>query len=163
HEAQLSEFTDPEPRLEMFQRIASDYEERLSDATQAFGVYARALNEQPLNERVTDELERLATSFEGGWEELANTYADVMSVDGAAPNVQAQMGRRLARVFEEELADIEKAEEAYRYVLTVSPGEPFALDNLDRIYLGLERWAELAAVLEQRAATAEDQHRRIEF
>ncbi len=163
HEAQLSELTDPEQRLEMFQRIAGDYEERLSDSTQAFGVYARALSEQPLNERVIDELERLAASFGGGWEELANTYADVMSVDGASPSVQAQMGRRLARVFEEELADIEKAEEAYRYVLTVSPGEPFALENLDRIYLALEQWSELAGILEQRAATAEDQHRRIEL
>ncbi|MEY2931307.1 MAG: hypothetical protein RL033_2056, partial [Pseudomonadota bacterium] len=163
HEAQLSELTAPEERLEMFQRIAADYEERLTDTTQSFGVYARALNEQPLNERVTDELERLATSFEGGWEELANTYADVMSTEGATSNVQAQIGRRLARVFEEELADVEKAEEAYRYVLTVTPGEPFALENLDRIYLALEQWAELAGVLEQRAATAEDLHRRIEF
>lgn len=163
HEAELSELRKPEERLEMFLRIAADCEERLADTTRAFGVFARALHEQPLNERVREEMERLATSFEGGWEELANTYADVMSIEGAEPHVQAHIGRSLARVFEEELADVEKAEESYRYVLTVSPGEPFALGNLDRIYVALEQWAELAGVLEQRAATAEDRHQRVEL
>ncbi len=163
HEAELTELESADARLETYQRIALDYEERLGDSTRAFGVYARALLEQPLNERVREEMERLAVGFEGGWEELANTYADVMSVEGAGVAVQAQIGRYLARVFEEELADIEKAEEAYRYVLTVAPGEPAALENLDRIYQGLEQWAELAGVLEQRASTAEDSHRKVEF
>ncbi len=163
HEAQLTEIESSEERLELYHRIAADYEERLADPTQAFGVFARALHEQPQNDRLKDEMERLATSFEGGWEELANTYADVMSLDGASPPVQAHIGRNLARVFEEELADVEKAEETYRYILTVSPGEQFALENLDRIYLGLEQWAELAGVLEQRAVTADDRHRKVEF
>ncbi len=163
HEAQLTEVESSEERLELYHRIAQDYEERLSDPTQAFAALARALHEQPLNDRVRDEMERLAASFEGGWEELANTYADVMSLEGAGARVQAHIGRSLARVFEEELADVAKAEEAYRYVLTVAPGEQFALENLDRIYLGLEQWAELAGVLEQRAATVEDPHSKIEF
>jgi tetratricopeptide (TPR) repeat protein len=163
HEAQLSEVEAPPERLELYHRIAQHYEDRLSDPTQAFAALARALNEQPLNDRVREEMERLATTFEGGWEELANTYADVMSLDGAGPNVQAHIGRNLARVFEEELGDVDKAEEAYRYVLTVSPGEQFALENLDRIYLGLAQWAELAGVLEQRAATSDDAHGKIEL
>jgi tetratricopeptide (TPR) repeat protein len=163
HEAQLTELTAADERLELYHRIASDYEERLANPTQAFGVLARALQEAPLDERVQTEIERLAPGFEGGWEELANTYADVMSLEGAGPVVQAHIGRHLARVFEEELVDVEKAEETYRYVLTVSPGEQFALENLDRIYLGLEQWAELAGILEQRAATAEDPARKIEL
>jgi tetratricopeptide (TPR) repeat protein len=163
HESQLTELEAADERLELYHRIASDYEERLANPQQAFGVLARALHEAPLDERVRDEMERLAPSFEAGWEELANTYADVMSLDGAGPIVQAHMGRHLARVFEEELVDVEKAEETYRYVLTVSPGEQFALENLDRIYLGLEQWNELAGVLEQRAASAEEPPRKIEL
>jgi tetratricopeptide (TPR) repeat protein len=163
HEAQLAELSDPDERLEMYFRISDDHESKLSDNAQAFAVLARALAEQPLNERLREEMERLASSFDGGWEDLANTYADVMSVDGTPPNVQAEIGRHLARVFEQELADVEKAEEAYRYVLTVVPGEQSALENLDRIYLSLEQWPELAGVLEQRAQTAEDQHDKVEL
>jgi tetratricopeptide (TPR) repeat protein len=163
NEAMLTELDSADARLELYHRIASDHEERLANPTQAFAVLARALGEAPRNERVRDEMERLAPTFESGWEELANTYADVMSLEGAGPVVQAHIGRHLARVFEEELVDVEKAEETYRYVLTVAPGEPFALENLDRIYLGLEQWAELAGILEQRAATAEEARTKVEL
>jgi tetratricopeptide (TPR) repeat protein len=163
HEAQLTELESADERLELYHRIAADHEERLANPTQAFAVLARALSEAPLDERVQGEMERLAPTFESGWEELANTYADVMSLEGAGPVVQAHIGRHLARVFEEELVDVEKAEETYRYVLTVAPGEQFALENLDRIYLGLEQWSELAGILEQRAATAEEPPRKIEL
>jgi tetratricopeptide (TPR) repeat protein len=163
HESLLVEITAADERLELYHRIASDYEERLASPAQAFAVLARALGEAPLNERLRDEMERLAPSFEAGWEELANTYADVMSIEGAGPQVQAHIGRHLARVFEEELVDVEKAEETYRYVLTVAPGEPFALENLDRIYLGLEQWAELAGILEQRAQAAEEPAAKVEL
>src|SRR5204863_2065257 len=67
------------------------------------------------------------------------------------------------RVFEEELADVSKAEETYRYVLTVAPAEPDALGNLDRIYSSLEQWPELAGVLEQRAVAAEDSMDKVEL
>jgi tetratricopeptide (TPR) repeat protein len=66
-------------------------------------------------------------------------------------------------VFEEELADVSKAEQTYRYVLTVAPTEPDALANLDRIYSSLEQWAELAGVLEQRARSAEDELEKVEL
>src|SRR4030095_6178409 len=78
-------------------------------------------------------------------------------------STQAIIGKRLARVFEEELADVAKAEETYRYVLTVAPQEPEGLANLDRIYSSLEQWPELAGVLEQRAVAAEDAMDKVEL
>ncbi len=155
HEAQLRSTEDPEERLAMYYRIAEDAEERLMDPYQAFAVYARAIKEQPLDERTNDEIERLAAMTDGGWEQLANGYADVLGMEGLRVEVQAAIGKRLARVFEEELADVSKAEETYRYVLTVAPGDQEALANLDRIYSSLEQYAELAGVLEQRALGAE--------
>ncbi|MBX3181172.1 MAG: tetratricopeptide repeat protein [Polyangiaceae bacterium] len=155
HEAQLQSTQDPEERLAMYYRIAEDAEERLMDPYQAFAVYARAIKEQPLDERTSDEIERLAAMIDGGWEQLANGYADVLGMEGLRVEVQAAIGKRLARVFEEELADVAKAEETYRYVLTVAPGDQESLANLDRIYSSLEQYAELAGVLEQRALGAE--------
>ncbi len=162
-EASLSHTTDPDERIALFHRIAEDAEERLLDPVLAFGVHVRAIKESPLDERASEEIERLASMLDGGWESLANAYADVLGVEGLEGATQAIIGKRLARVFEEELADVVKAEETYRYVLTVAPRERDALANLDRIYTSLEQWPELAGVLEQRAASAEDDHERVEL
>ena len=163
HEAQLAHTEDPEERIAMYYRIAEDAEERLMDPAHAFGVYVRAMKERPRDERTGEEIERLAGMIDGGWEQLANAYADVLSVEGVDAETQSLMGKRLARVFEEELADIAKAEETYRYVLTVAERDQDALANLDRIYSSLEQWPELAGVLEQRAASAEDEADKIEL
>lgn len=155
-EAELSHTTDPAERVTMYHRIAEDAEERLLDPVLAFNVHVRAIKEAPLDERTGEEIERLAGTLDGGWEPLANAYADVLSLEGVDAATQAAIGKRLARVFEEELADVAKAEETYRYVLTVEPRDKDALANLDRIYSSLEQWPELAGVLEQRAVAAED-------
>jgi tetratricopeptide (TPR) repeat protein len=76
---------------------------------------------------------------------------------------QAVIGKRLARVFEEELADVAKADETYRYVLTIAPQEADALAQLDRIYASLEQWPELAGVLEQRAVVVQDKHDKVDL
>jgi tetratricopeptide (TPR) repeat protein len=162
-EAHLANSEDPEQRITLYHRIAEDAEERLLDAVMAFNVHVRAMKERPLDERTGEEIERLAALIDEGWEQLANSYADVLGLRGIEPSTQAIIGKRLARVFEEELADVGKAEETYRYVLTVAPQEPDALANLDRIYTSLEQWPELAGVLEQRAAAAQDTFEQVEL
>ncbi|MEN9581813.1 MAG: hypothetical protein RJA70_4822, partial [Pseudomonadota bacterium] len=163
HRAQLQHVENPEKRIGLYYRIAEDAEEHLMDPTGAFDVYGQALAEQPLDERVGEEIERLARSIDDGWVRLAVAYADVVGQEGTSIQVQAILGRRLARVYEEELADIEKAKESFRFVLSVAPGDLAALDNLDRIYSSLEEWPELAEVLEQRAQSSEETHEQIEF
>lgn len=162
-EAELGHITDADQRIAMYHRIAEDAEERLMDPVRAFEVHVRAIRERPLEERTGEEIERLAGMIDGGWEQLANAYADVLGIEGTDAATQAAIGKRLARVFEEELADVAKAEETYRYVLTVVPAEADALANLDRIYTLLEQWAELAGVLEQRAEAAEDPRDKVEL
>ncbi len=163
HEAQLAHTRASQERIAMYYRIIEDAEERLLDPARAFGVVVRALKEQPLDERAGEEAERLATLMEVGWEQLANAYADILGIEGISAETQATIGKRLARVFEEELADVTKAEETYRYVLTVAENEPEALANLDRIYTSLEQWPELAGVLEARAVASEDPQETVEL
>jgi tetratricopeptide (TPR) repeat protein len=162
-EAELAHTTDPAERVSLYHRIAEDAEERLLDPVLAFNVNVRAIREAPLDERTGEEIERLASMLDGGWEPLANAYADVLSLEGMDAPTQAVIGKRLARVFEEELADAAKAEETYRYVLTIAPQEPDALAQLDRIYASLEQWPELAGVLEQRAVVVGDTHEKVEL
>ncbi len=162
-EGQLRQLEDPDERATMFQRMAEDAEERLLDAGRAFEIQVRALKENPLREQTGEELERLAVQIDEGWEDLANAYADVLGLEGISSEVTSVIGKRLARVFEEELQDIDKAEETYRYVLTVAPSDAGALENLDRIYTALEQWADLAGILEQRAALAPEDFEKIDL
>ncbi|HEY5957977.1 MAG TPA: hypothetical protein VIV60_15545, partial [Polyangiaceae bacterium] len=154
---------DAGERLQMYYRIAEDAEERLIDPVTAFGVFVRAIKEQPLDERTGEEIERLAAMIDDGWKDLANAYADVLSIEGTGADVQSAIGKRLARVYEEELSDAQRAEETYLYVLTVVEREPEALANLDRIYSSLEEWAKLAGVLEQRVLASSDDSDKIEL
>ena len=157
HEAQLAHVpTDqPEERLAAYYRIAELLEEKLLDAPATLEVYIRALKEYPLDEKTGEEIPRLAATIDGGWETVANAFADVLGLH-AEPAVQRSIGKRLAKTFEDELGDISKAEETYKYVLGVDPLDVEALANLDRIYTSLESWPELAGVLEQRVKGTED-------
>lgn len=149
--AQLEHTREPADRLELFYKLAQDHEENLVDVEGAFEIFGAALNEFPLDERAGEEIERLAGAVDDGWVRLAVVYADIVSQEGVDPTVQAILASRLARVYEEELADVEKAKESYRFSLSVVADHLPALENLDRIFTGLEEWPELAEVLEQRA------------
>ena len=140
-------------RLLHFYKIAELYEEKLLDVVTALDVYIRALKEFPLDERAGDDAPRLAAVIDGGWEVLANAYADILGLH-AEPSTQAAVGKKLAHTFEDELGDVGKAEETYKYVLSVEPLDVDALANLDRIYSSLESWAELANILEWRIKAA---------
>jgi golgin subfamily B member 1 len=163
HEAQLAASQEQEERLTMYYRLIEDAEERLGDTILAFAVCVRALKESPLDEKIGEEIERFASGNDGGWEQLANAYADVLAMEGVTPEVQAAIGKRLARVFEEELDDVSKSEETYRYVLSAVPQEAEVLENLDRIYSTLSQWPELAGILEQRATASQDTRERVSF
>jgi tetratricopeptide (TPR) repeat protein len=162
YEAILRHLTEPSERLAQYYRLAELHEDRLIAADGALGVFIRALLEVPTDERTLEAVDRLGEVVDGGWEQLANAYADVL---GSQQDVEVQkaIGKRLARVFEDKLGDVTKAEETYRYVLTVAPLEVECLENLDRIYLSLEQYAELAGVLEQRVKTSDDTFVLVEF
>jgi len=144
-----------EERLAAYYRIAELHEEKLIDTLATLNVYIRALKEYPLDERSGEESPRLAATVDGGWETLANAYADILGIHGDS-EVQRAIGKRLARTFEDELGDVSKAEETYKYVLSVEALDVDALSNLDRIYLSMESWPDLAQILEQRVKATTD-------
>ena len=134
YEAQLAHVQAPEDRLAAYYRIAELEEERLIDPLATLNTYIRVLKEFPLDDKAGEEAPRLARTVDGGWETLANAYADVLGLQ-PDPAVQAVIGKRLAKTFEDELGDVAKAEETYKYVLGIDPLDSEALANLDRIYL----------------------------
>ena len=155
YQAQLPTLSEASERLAMHCKLAELFETSLVDPDRALDVYVQAIKEFPSDEHVVEELERLAAGIDGGWGKLGNAYADVLE-SSTAPAVQKAIGKRHARVFEEESRQIDNAIATYRYVLGVDSRDADALANLDRIFDGLEQHPELAQVLEQRVAATQD-------
>ncbi|MDW8251719.1 MAG: tetratricopeptide repeat protein, partial [Myxococcales bacterium] len=162
NEARLAYLTDPTERMNMFYHLAELYSEKILDTAQALEVFIRALREQPLDERAGEEAERLAGVTDGGWERLADAYADI-STENPEEEVKATIGKRLARLYEESLGNIENAEQTYNYVLSVRPLDVDALTELDRLTTAQEKWPEVAKVLEQRVKATTDRTELVEL
>jgi tetratricopeptide (TPR) repeat protein len=161
NEQALTLVTDPAERLAAMHSLADLNEGQLADAVGALSWHMRALKEAPLDERSLADAERLAGTVDA-WTDLASCYADIVE---ASPDeaVKRVIGKRLGRVYEEELSDVENAEASYNYVLSVAPLEVDALERLDVIYSGLGNSERLAQVLDRRAQAVEDPSQKIEF
>ena len=147
---------DKELRAEVFGQIAETYEDKLGETARALATRIRMLKEEPRSEDAHAEARRLAAITDDGWDTLANGYADVLAMHPDDIQVQREVGHRLASAFEDELGDFDKAEEAYRYVLTVDAADLTSLGELDRMYTDQSRWEELAEILEMRRKVPTD-------
>ncbi|MDP9000178.1 MAG: tetratricopeptide repeat protein, partial [Myxococcota bacterium] len=161
-EAELAATKGTDERLAAYYRLAELFEDKLVDPVKTFDVYILALKEFPLDEKTGEEAPRLAAVVTDGWETLANAYADILGAHTDSA-IQRAIGRRLARTFEEELSDIAKSEETYKYVLGVDATDVESLSNLDRLYLSAESWQDLAQILEMRVAATADPLDRVEL
>src|SRR5262249_28453520 len=94
--------------------------------------HQRALLEDPQNEQSVGDTDRLAAGLQN-WEQLTSTLADVLE-EQRDPATRVAVGRRLARIYENELQDVSRAVEAYLFVLTADPYDGETLEALDRIY-----------------------------
>ncbi|MFW6067333.1 MAG: tetratricopeptide repeat protein [Myxococcota bacterium] len=154
HEVQLNYQGDPIERVNMMHRIAEIAEERANDHVRAFAWVQRALLEDPKHDHSLSEVERLSSMLDG-WMQLADTYAQALERT-EDPEARLDVAKRQARVFEEEIGDVQAAEAAYRYALGVNEADEDVLANLDRIYLGHGAYEALAATLKKRIAATDN-------
>jgi tetratricopeptide (TPR) repeat protein len=162
HEVGLRVQQDPAERVLTMQRIAEIAEERADDKPVAFVWMQRALLEEADNDHTAGEVERLASAVDG-FAVLANTYATVTGTTSLPVEQRVTAGKRLARVYAEELADVDRAEQTYRYVLALAPADEDVLSALDAIYSEHGSAEALAAVLRKRVATSTDRHDKVEL
>jgi tetratricopeptide (TPR) repeat protein len=161
NEALLEGIADDHERIACMHRISEIYEEKLVDEVSAFGWYGQAVRQVPNDERSLEDLERLARST-AGWADAVSVYGDVFRV-ASDLDVKKHAALRMARIFEEELADAENAEKTFRSVLDIDGYDPRALEALDRIYLNYVEWDKLADVLSRRIEVAEVDDDKIEL
>ena len=115
-EVQVEQQRDPIERVVMMHRLAEIAEDKWMQ---------KALLEDPSHDHSIGEAERLSAIVDG-WTQLATTYANGIQHTGDPLN-KADLGRRLAKVYEEQLQDLERAEETYRFVLGVDDHDSDAL------------------------------------
>ncbi|MGD8860164.1 MAG: tetratricopeptide repeat protein, partial [Myxococcales bacterium] len=160
-EALLRSEGDQDERIMTMHRVSETAEQRIGDVGLAFTWMQRALMEDPGHDHSLMEVERLA-ALADGWPVLAGTYAQVLE-GGQANGARVDIGKRLARVYEEEIGDVQRAEEAYRYVVAVDDHEPDVLAALDRIYSEHGAGRALAEVLRKRVEGTEDSFDKVEL
>ena len=147
-EVQVEHQSDPIERVVMMHRLAEIAEDKADDHSRAFQWMQKALLEDPSHDHSLGEAERLSAIVDG-WGQLANTYANGIQHTGD-PLSKAELGRRLARVYEEQLDDVQRAEATYRFVLGVDDHDESALRALDRIYSQHGAHQALVQVLKKR-------------
>ncbi|MDQ3031105.1 MAG: hypothetical protein M3Y87_01715 [Myxococcota bacterium] len=153
-EALLEHQGEAEERIAMMHRVAEIAEERAGEPQIAFEWHQRVLLEDPLNEQSTVETERLAGSL-GNFEQLASSLADVVE-QRVTPEVRVPVGKRLARVYENDIGDVQRAVDAYLFVLGADPKDAESLEALDRIYTEHGASEALQEILARRAASTQD-------
>jgi tetratricopeptide (TPR) repeat protein len=139
----------------LLETIAERCERYLNDAHKALDAMARALRLRPDEPRLADEVERLGETA-GSPKRAAETFEAVLDAPGAVSGDQARdLGLRTARLWER-LGDDARAEARYLFVLEVDGENAEALEALDRLYRARNDHAQLARVLERRAAVDYD-------
>jgi len=141
-------------RLAIIQNVAEICERRLADAGQAYLWWLRAYMDDPRNDQVSEEMERLADLTQE-WGYIVDVGDQILEA-GVSPDVRLAVLARSARILDERLRDTPRAIEMYRRVLEIDPENGAALAALDRIYTHAGVWQDLAEVLHRRIRVTSD-------
>ncbi len=122
----------------------------------------RAFKEDPNDGALRARLES-ATDAAGSYDELVVAYEEALPRVAEARDA-SDMCLKLGHLFEARLQEPERAVVYYERARTLNPAaQQKALAALDRLYVALEAWEELANVLEALASTAEETADKVGF
>ncbi|ACY16316.1 tetratricopeptide repeat protein [Haliangium ochraceum] len=159
--AGVAEEFDPDLLALVWSRIAEIHEERRGEPARAIEAWRKVLEVRDDDDAALSALDRLLL-MEARYEEL------VRVVEKRANLAQDEGTRRvflhrIAALYEEDLEQRGEAIAAYKNVLTEAPGDPVALDALERLYREESDWHELVAVLQQKIEQAQERTQRREL
>jgi tetratricopeptide (TPR) repeat protein len=148
-ETRLSTLADPIDRMALLERIAVVHEERRGAMDDALGAFGRALDEDPGNAKILDNVERLAEEL-GRFRDVAAACDEILAGEIPAEAIRT-LGLRTAEWYGARLNDIEKSERVLERVLAVDPDCMPALEGLERIYRAGGESSQLARTLARKA------------
>ncbi|MDP9001046.1 MAG: hypothetical protein M3O46_13135 [Myxococcota bacterium] len=132
-------FDGPLVRL-LFARRARLRRERLGDMAGAAADLKKLHELSPGDQAVTDELSAMLTEL-GDHRGMVQLYEDLI-LRGKEPVTRAELARKVARMWEEHLADPREAADAWRRVLRIKAGDDEATAGLERAKTNMLRRSE---------------------
>lgn len=148
----VSQVVTDEERIALLRDLASVREHKLGQKDGAFLAACRALQLQPADDSIRDEVERLADET-GSYDELAAVYEQVAEELPYSPLAE-RIYLVLARVQDQKVDDPEAAEASLRRILEFDPTNAVALDALAEMFSRRGRDAEYIVALEQKLEAA---------
>ncbi|HEU4728061.1 MAG TPA: tetratricopeptide repeat protein, partial [Kofleriaceae bacterium] len=163
YEAKLEGASDPRERLRLTRFVARLYEEQLEDFEKASRWYARLFHEQPSDQGIRDQLQRLA-SIVDNWAFVARTYQEYLDSEPGESSDLRDVAIAAATIYDRRLGEVDLAYQAYRRALAIADdGVPDARELVRRLedLLGrAQNWPELVAIYDDVIAIGEDGLRR---
>ena len=138
--------------LDLAERAANLFDEKLGDVDRASPYLERMLARQPGNEKAFHRLKQILTTREQ-WGELGALYERVVEATGDVTR-RAELLTEVALVAEEITGDRPKAIGYYERILELDPVHEQAVRSLDALYAAEQRWERLAQLLERRRQSA---------
>jgi tetratricopeptide (TPR) repeat protein len=126
----LSEVFDGVLVRQLLSRRAKVRREQLGDAAAAAADLKKLHDLSPMDQAVMDELAGLLMD-QSDYKALVQLYEDQI-LRGKDMNARAELARKVARIWEEQLGDAREAADAWRRVLRMRAGDTEATDGLDR-------------------------------
>jgi tetratricopeptide (TPR) repeat protein/serine/threonine protein kinase len=157
---QRSNVLTGERRQQLLCRLAEVCERQLDDPDRARQVYEEVIVDEPGNLDALAGLERIHASAGRHSALLANLEQQLRFA--VTPNQKLALLQRIARVHQDEFHDRDEAVAALERILDVDPGHLETLQRLEEQYGAMQRWADLAHVLERHAEALGDDPQRVE-
>ncbi|HEY6882058.1 MAG TPA: hypothetical protein VI299_28710, partial [Polyangiales bacterium] len=153
--------TDAAEKRSLKLRLA-EIEGTLGDPRSAYQTLESAFLDNPQNADLWDRITNIAEKA-GALEELAVAFSTAVEIAQLPPAEELELSARTARLYDEVLAQPEKAEPFYKRVFANDPNSEVAYEGLRELYTTRERWDELKVLYAQRIEHTLDPQLRLEL
>ncbi|MBN2528611.1 MAG: tetratricopeptide repeat protein [Deltaproteobacteria bacterium] len=145
---QVGALEDTDVQAAYHLKIAGICEEQLQDVARAIAHYREVLALDPTHLDAASALER-SYQINEDYESLAGIYLKKTEM---VPDMdeQKELLFKASQIYEEVLENVEKAIEVYQRILEIDSDELQAINQLEGLFLRLERWDELQAIYNQK-------------
>ncbi len=138
---------DPDVGKDLWLRAARIHDTQLENVDNAIASYNAALNLDQQNTEAIAALEQIYSRTEK-WPELIEVLRNKAEATADASEKE-QIFRHMSMIFEEMLDRPEDAVGCLKEILNIDPSNTIALQDLDKLYVQLEKWTDLADNLQQ--------------
>ena len=126
-------------------RVADIFDGKLGETERAIKTYHQVLKMDDRCEAAIDAL-ILIYDRQQDWTELVEQLRHKLHLVTDAQDI-SEIRLRIARLYQEQIGDLDQAKTFYRAIIAVDPKHGIALDELERIYVEEENYDELLEVL----------------